>query len=148
MSIDHTIPCPACDASARADDHGPCDICGGASRIGIPRPDRPEIVATRWLSDDPNMPHPLVVDAFDEVLMHGQMTAIRGILGMTEYRLGTLCGIRLIAIATGMWHGSEMALFEECEAIIGAWHDVAKEIADRRDLHRAERMAREEERPS
>ena len=119
----------------------------GVHSIGTACPGRssPDKPAVCWLDEDHDLPHPLVVDAFDEVLMHGQMTAIRGILGMTDYRLGTLSGIRSIAIATGMWGGAKMELFEECEAIIGAWHDVAKKIAAQRDLHRAEQMARAEE---
>ena len=120
--------------------HSPVAACQGGNT-----PDKPAVC---WLDEDHDLPQPLVVEAFDEVLLHGQMTAIRGILGMTDYRLGTLSGIRCIAKATGMWNGAEMALFEECEAIIGAWHDVAKDIAARRDLQRAELMAQAEECPS
>lgn len=139
-AADHTLPCPACAVSTRADDLQPsCDICSGHGRISIGKP------VVCWLDEDHDLPHPLVVEALDEVLLHGQMTAARGILGMTEYRLGTLCGIRSIAIATGMWSGAEMALVEECEAIIGAWHDVAKDIAARRDQFRAELIAQAEE---
>ena len=137
MSIDHSIPCPACDASARADDHVRCGICGGASRIGIPRHDRPAIVATRWLSADPDMPHPIVIAALDQVLDHGIMTAAKGIHSMTLYRLGAVAGIRDLARDLGMWDGLAMELGETCEALLESWHETAKAIADARDNRRA-----------
>ena len=137
MSIDHSIPCPACDASARADDRTRCRICGGASRIGIPRHDRPALMGTRWLLADPDMPHPMIIAALDQVLDHGIMTAVKGISSMTLYRLGAVAGIRDLARDLGMWNGLEMELGETCEALLESWHDAAKTIAEDRANLRA-----------
>jgi hypothetical protein len=136
MSIDHSIPCPACDASARADDRVPCGICGGASRIGIYlRQDRPAFMGTRWLLADPDMPHPMVIAALDQVLDDGIMGAVRGISSLTLYRLGAVAGIRDLARDLGMWNGLEMELGETCEALLESWHYFAEAIAkDRANL--------------
>ena len=137
MSIDHSIPCPACDASARADDHVQCGICGGTSRIGILRHDRPSILNTRLLSVETDMPHPLVIAVLDQVLDHGIMTAAKGISSMTLYRLGAVAGIRDLARDLGLWNGLEMELGETCEALLQSWHDAAKTIAEDRANRRA-----------
>lgn len=126
-TADNSLPCPACSASARADDHQPrCDICAGLGRVPAAAP------ARQPSGMDQERLHDGIIAALDFTLDMHQADTDRGLISMTDYRIGTIAGIRIAARRMGLSVGGLADVFGWSEDIVYHWHEAAKRILESR----------------